>query len=165
MKEYFLYFLYVIKHKWYVFWACVQNGIWWRGLLHDLSKFYPSEFFAYAKIFYGKIKLVRDINGYYDPYLSTNKVFTKSWISHLHRNKHHWQYFALVDENMSVVLMEMPKVYIIEMISDWIGATKAQKSKLGVIQWYRVYKNKILLHQNSKRFLESKLEEIFKEKI
>ena len=165
MKEYLHYFAYVVKHKWYVFLACARNGIWVRGILHDWSKFMPTEFFPYAKMFYGRIKPIRDKTGYYDPYSSNNKVFTNSWINHLHRNKHHWQHFALVDESVSIKLMEMPEKYILEMLSDWMGAGKAQKSTLNAIQWYRIHRNNIALHSNSRKFLENKLEEIFKEKV
>jgi Family of unknown function (DUF5662) len=163
--RYFTYFAYVVKHKWYVFIECAKIGLFWRGLVHDLSKFNPCEFFPYARMFYGTMKLKRDETGYYDPYSSGNEEFSNAWIHHLHSNKHHWQYFALVKEDASVVLFEMPKKYIIEMICDWSGASKAQKNNHTAIEWYRVHKGKILLHENSRKFLENKLEEIFKEKI
>lgn len=53
MKKYFKYFNYVLRHRWYVFLECVKLGIIWRGIIHDLSKFLPSEFIPYANYFYG----------------------------------------------------------------------------------------------------------------
>ena len=47
------YFLYLIKHKYYVFKECYKAGIWWRGILHDLSCFLPSEFFITIKFYIG----------------------------------------------------------------------------------------------------------------
>ena len=48
------YFLYLIKHKWYVFIECCKVGIWWRGILHDLSCFLPSAFILSVKYWIGK---------------------------------------------------------------------------------------------------------------
>lgn len=50
---YWKYFKYVLRHKWYVFLACLKYGLIWRGIVHDLSKFKPDEFIAYARFFYG----------------------------------------------------------------------------------------------------------------
>lgn len=47
-KNYWLHFKTILKHKWYVFLACKDCGIMWRGIKHDLSKFSLTEFFEYA---------------------------------------------------------------------------------------------------------------------
>ena len=39
MTRYDRYLWYVIRHKWFVGVECVKRGLWWRGLVHDLSKF------------------------------------------------------------------------------------------------------------------------------
>ncbi len=52
--KYLQYFWYVVRHKWYVFLACRAEGLYWRGLIHDWSKFRPSEFFPYTEHFYGE---------------------------------------------------------------------------------------------------------------
>ena len=57
------YLCYVLRHKWYVFIECCKLGIPVRGLVHDLSKFRPSEWFPYAN-FIHKPKQ-RDDTGYY----------------------------------------------------------------------------------------------------
>jgi hypothetical protein len=54
MGIYWKYFKYVVKHKWYVFVACCKQGIIWRGIIHDMSKFLPSEFIPYARFFHGE---------------------------------------------------------------------------------------------------------------
>lgn len=43
----------VNKHKWYVFKYCCKAGIPWRGLVHDLSKYSPTEFFDSVKYYTG----------------------------------------------------------------------------------------------------------------
>ncbi len=51
--KYLKYLWYVIRHKWYVFKVCCEYGMGWRGAVHVLSKFRPSEFFPYTEHFYG----------------------------------------------------------------------------------------------------------------
>jgi hypothetical protein len=43
----------MMRHKWFVFIEACKLGIPWLGLIHDLSKFAPSEFIPYARYFYG----------------------------------------------------------------------------------------------------------------
>lgn len=43
----------VMKHKWLVFKFSLKVGIPFRGIMHDLSKFSPTEFFESIKYFEG----------------------------------------------------------------------------------------------------------------
>ena len=52
MKKYTKYLNYVLRHKWYVMIECFKRGQYWRGIMHDMSKFRPSEFIPYAIYFY-----------------------------------------------------------------------------------------------------------------
>ncbi len=83
---YLRYLNYLLKHKLYVFLACVKYKIVWRGVIHDMSKFLPSEFIPYAKHFHGKIDKGRDNSGYYKPTNSGNPDFEVAWRNHFHRN-------------------------------------------------------------------------------
>lgn len=94
----------VMKH-------CFKVGIIKRGLLHDLSKYGPSEFFAGVKYYQGNCSpqvKEREINGY-----------SAAWLHHKGRNKHHFEYWK--DGN---VFVEMPAVYFAEMVCDRIAASK-----------------------------------------
>jgi len=42
-RQHWKYLAYVVRHKWFVFWACADLGILWRGLVHDLGKLRLSE--------------------------------------------------------------------------------------------------------------------------
>jgi len=86
------YLKYVLRHKWFVFIECFRLGIPWRGLVHDLSKFRPSEWFPYVEKFYGGWK---DINSSHP----VNQAFDKAWLLHQKRNPHHWQYWLLMNDN------------------------------------------------------------------
>ena len=52
MKQYFKYFKYVFKHKFWVMKYCFEDRLYIRGILHDINKFRPSNFIAYANYFY-----------------------------------------------------------------------------------------------------------------
>lgn len=73
------YLSYILRHKWYVFVECCKRGIYWRGFMHDMSKFLPSQWFPYVNYFYGKkgsdIKEGRDETGYYKPTDTGDKAF------------------------------------------------------------------------------------------
>ena len=53
MKPHWIYLQYVLRHKWYVFQECLKYGLIWEGIVHDLSKFRPSEWFPYVEFLYG----------------------------------------------------------------------------------------------------------------
>lgn len=100
---YWKYLKYVLKHKWYVFVECCKLGIPLRGLLHDLSKLLPSEFFPYAHYFYGTWIKESEWHGdkrNYVPWkyteMGVKEAFDLAWLKHQKRNKHHWQYWLLV---------------------------------------------------------------------
>ena len=119
----FKYLKYILKHKWYVFLACCKLGIPVRGLLHDMSKFRPSEWFPYLNHFYLSS--------------SSSEAFNKAWLKHIHRNPHHGQYWWLIQDSGEGTTIEIPKKYIKEMVADWIGAGKAITGKDNVIEWYK----------------------------
>lgn len=89
-----------------MFLECWKEGLYFQGIIHDMSKFSLKEFFPYAKKFY-----------------STNKdeltelQWKYAWLHHQHKNKHHWNYWV-VDQNTREAL-PMPQKYIIEMLCDW----------------------------------------------
>ena len=45
----------ITKHKWVVFKLCCKIGIPWRGLVHDLSKYSPTEFWESVKYYDGHV--------------------------------------------------------------------------------------------------------------
>lgn len=54
MKRHLQYLWYVMRHKWYVFVECCKDGIVWRGIIHDLSKFSRAEWGPYSTWIFGK---------------------------------------------------------------------------------------------------------------
>jgi hypothetical protein len=160
---YWKYLKYVIRHKWYVFKACFKMGIIWRGIIHDLSKFRPSEFIPYARFFYGNgnnIKSRRDNSGFYKPYDTGDRNFDFAWLLHQKRNKHHWQWWILPLDDGGIKKIEMDIIDVKEMIADWIGAGMAISGRKDPWDWYIVNNNKIQLNEKTKIIVEKVLEEI-----
>jgi len=159
LNKFKLYSSYVIKHKWYVFLECYKLGIPRQGITHDLSKLIPDEFFPYASHFYGYNKRIESKSGYFKKVDSGDKAFDAAWFKHIKRNKHHWQYWLLADENGKIKSVEMPIRFRKEMVADWKGAAKAQGNP-SVFAWYDKYKHKMHLGAETQRWIEKELNKI-----
>ena len=153
MKIYWQYFKYVCEHKKNVGIECVKMGLFLHAITHDLSKFLPSEFFPYAKYFFGKYGVKLE-----DPKPWQNLIkqlvsdkFGKAWLLHQHRNKHHWDYWV----NSEGKAIKMPKRYVKQMVADWRGMSK----KFGgtASSFYIKNKETIRLHSHTRQYLEELL--------
>ena len=150
------YLSYVLRHKWYVFIECYKLGITWRGIVHDIDKFFPSEWFPYVDRFFGDkgkdIKTGRDETGYYVPTESGSAEFHLAWNYHQKRNKHHWQWWVIIGEK----ILPMDDASRKEMLADWRGAGRAQGTP-DVIGWYSKNKDKMQLHPETRAWVEQQL--------
>ncbi|MDC7221632.1 MAG: DUF5662 family protein [Spirochaetales bacterium] len=151
---FFKYLNYVLRHKWYVFLEACKLGVPLRGILHDMSKFRPSEFIPYMKYFYGDYGVKNNCPAKWTvPEVTKVKAdFDKAWLLHLKRNPHHYQYWILNKDNGDNQCLEMPKKYILEMIADWTGAGMAITGKNDLIDWFSKNKDKISPRMNTKSF-------------
>lgn len=170
MGKYLKYFKYLCKYKYYVMKECFRLGIPLRGILHDMSKFRPTEFFISAEYFYGEKKPVRlcfhPQAFKYDVYTQDDlqNHFDISWLKHQHRNKHHWQYWVLRYDNGKETCLDMPIVYIKEMIADWVGSGKLIHGENNggyeeALEFYKKNMNKIKLSRMAKMHLVHILDE------
>lgn len=107
----------VLNHRHMVLKHCIKAGIIWRGLMHDLSKFSPTEFIPGVKFYQGSRspnEKEREVYG-----------FSKAWMHHKGRNRHHFEHWT--DYNPATKLMEpvrMPDVFVYEMFCDRVAASK-----------------------------------------
>lgn len=109
-------FMTVCRHKAVVYHECKECGIRWRGLVHDLSKFSPTEFVSSARYFQGDkspIEVQKAKDGY-----------SVAWLHHKGHNKHHWEWWTDFDDDGKIIANKIPSDYVIEMVCDWIGAGK-----------------------------------------
>lgn len=172
MRSYLLYLRQVLRHKWYVFWECCKLGIPLLGIVHDSSKFLPSEFFPYARWFYGPhIKVTIGSPNHFkhgdvltacgqgpEPVLlvvveegSTIELLPKkmrddfdvAWLHHQKQNRHHWQYWHLYQDEDPDKVLPMPDRYRKEMLADWHGAGIAYTGKNNTLEWYAKRREKM----------------------
>ena len=151
MKRHLAYLRYVLRHKWFVLLAGIKLGCSiWDLIMHDMSKFRPSEWKAYAYTFYNEDGSTR--------YLETRE-FNVAWLKHQHRNPHHWQHWILrKDSEVDVEVMPMPATYVREMVADWFGAGRAITGTWEAAAWYDKNKDKIMLHPVSRSLVEQFLQ-------
>lgn len=159
---------YLLKHKWYVFIECCKHGLFWIGIKHDLSKFYPSEFLPYAEFFYGKYSNIYNStnkkNGYCKPAQTGDPQFDFAWFLHCKRNKHHWQWWVIPDCDGRSKVLPIQEPFLTEMLCDWIGAGKAQghfspreDPYQNVRNWYKENSNKLQLAEETRKEIEKRI--------
>lgn len=105
-------------HKMLVMRNCFKVGLYRQGILHDMSKYSPTEFLVGCKYYQGTRSpnnAEREATGY-----------SVAWLHHKGRNKHHYEYW--IDYSMKpeegIVGLKMPMRYVIEMFMDRIAASK-----------------------------------------
>ena len=109
----------ITHHKWVVFKLCCKVGEPWRGFMHDISKYSPTEFWEGCKYYVGThspITEAKKINGY-----------SKAWLHHKGRNKHHPEYWQ--DDRAPEKTPVIPYPYAAEMICDKIAAGMIYEGK------------------------------------
>lgn len=157
MKAHARYLKYLLRHKWYVLQECWTLGIPWLGLVHDLSKvLLRTEWLPYVRHFYGDYARAKRT---LDSQMVDREVeakFDRSWLTHQHRNKHHWQYWVLRKDDNTVRLIEMPDRYRREMLADWRGAGRAL-GKSDTAAWYWQNRAAILLAPETRKWIEGEL--------
>lgn len=147
IRRHWAYLQYVVRHKWFVLCASRKTKTsLWRALIHDLSKFRPTEWGPYARTFYGTDGRSR--------YVETRE-FNKAWLKHQHRNPHHWQHWLLQLDSGGVLTIEIPRKYVREMVADWMGAGRAITGRWDYAEWYHRNWDKIQLHPNTRAFVEA----------
>ena len=122
----------VIRHAFKV-------GIPWRGLMHDLSKYTPTEFGAGIKYYAG---------GKFSANENERKAlgYSKAWVHHKGRNRHHFEYWTdYVPHTKKLMPIKMPKKFVIEMFCDRVAASKIyQGEKIGIIGYNGAGKSTLL---------------------
>ena len=149
------YLSYVLKHKRYVFLECCRLKIPWLGIVHDLSKFLPSEWIPYVNWFHTP-NLVED--GAYKKFLK--KQFDVAWLRHQNRNPHHWEFWVLrCNINELPVCLPMPDHYRKEMLADLHGTGLTKTGKNDTKEWYKEHGHKMILHPETRDWLEQQIQE------
>lgn len=138
-------------HKKLVMEHCFKAGIYYQGIMHDLSKYSPAEFWVGAK--------------YYQGYRSPNnaereaKGYSSAWLHHKGRNKHHLEYW--IDYSLKpggqMEGMKMPEKYVVEMFCDRVAASKTylkdKYTDAASWEYYAKSKGHYMLHPDTEKLL------------
>ena len=112
----------ITKHRHKVIKHCFKAGIGRQGLLHDLSKYSPAEFFTGARYYQGTKSPNEQERALYG--------YSKAWMHHKGRNRHHFEYWTDYNPKRRVVEpVKMPYNYVAEMFCDRVAASKIYNGK------------------------------------
>ncbi|MGN0299069.1 MAG: DUF5662 family protein [Lachnospiraceae bacterium] len=108
----------ITEHKKLVMQYCFRAGLYYQGIMHDMSKYSPTEFWVGAK--------------YYQGYRSPNNAeredrgYSAAWLHHKGRNKHHLEYWIdySIEADGKMAGMKMPEKYVVEMFCDRVAASR-----------------------------------------
>ena len=118
---------------------------------HDRSKWGVAEYNAYDAYFYGE---------------KDGDAFNRAWLHHIHHNPHHWQHWLLMNDDGKyrdpdkVIALEMPKICALEMVADWWSFSWRVGDLTTVFGWYEDHKDSMILHPNTREYVEAVLDEI-----
>ncbi len=142
-------------HKWLVIQLCFKTGLYRQGIMHDLSKYSPTEFLVGAKYYQGDRSpnnAEREAKGY-----------TSAWLHHKGRNKHHMEYWIDygLDQDQKMVGMKMPVRYVVEMFCDRVAASKNYRGKQyknsDPYDYYMKSRSHYIIHPQTAALLEKLL--------
>lgn len=145
----------ITRHKALVFRHCRRAGLVWQGLVHDLSKYRPLEFWTGARYFQGD----RSPN---DAERQATGV-SRAWLHHKGRNKHHLEYWIDYSPSGSHQMegMKMPVKYVVEMVCDRMAASKVYRGAAYTdrdpYDYYMRSRAHYLLHPETRALLEELL--------
>lgn len=124
----------------------IEDGFEWQICFnHDASKTDLEEYDAYDAYFYGN-------NRSY----SVVQNFKKAWLRHIHNNPHHWQHWILINDEPKegMVVIDMPYIYVVEMICDWWSFSWTKGDLNEIFGWYEDRKDYMKLSANTRRSVE-----------
>ena len=141
----------ITTHKLLVMDGCFKVGLIKQGLLHDLSKYSPTEFLIGARYYQGD----KSPNAAE----RAEKGYSEAWMHHKGRNKHHYEYWT--DMCMATKRYEsvpMPRSYLVEMVMDRRAACMVYQGKnytsASALNYYLGSKERNLMHPQTQKELE-----------
>lgn len=142
----------VTRHRHRVIAHCFKAGIPMRGLLHDLSKYSPTEFIPGVRFYKGTRspnEAERELYGY-----------SAAWLHHKGRNRHHFEYWNDYNpKTKRVEPIKMPLRFVKEMFCDRVAASKIYQGKAYTeshpLEYFRRGKINRFIHPETSALIES----------
>ena len=142
----------ILHHKKLVRHYCFKAGLYKQGIMHDWSKYSPTEFIQGVKYYQG---------GKRSPNYGEKiaKGYSSAWLHHKGRNRHHFEYWIdfSMDKSKGLVGNKMPVNYVAEMMMDRIAASSGYKGKdytnSSPMEYYNREKDFIVIHPETRALL------------
>ena len=115
-------FITITKHRHAVIRHCAKSGIFFQGLMHDMSKYSPTEFKQGMKYYTGTKSPNEGERAEYG--------YSLAWMHHKGRNRHHFEYWTDYNPQTKLVSpVKMPARFLAEMFCDRVAASKIYQGK------------------------------------
>ena len=145
----------ITHHRHLVMQGCFRVGLYRQGLLHDLTKYTPTEFIPGARYYQGD----RSPNNAQ----REEEGVSTAWLHHKGVNHHHLEYW--IDYNLNKEDREhplaggrMPLRYVVEMFMDRVAACKNYQGDAytdkSPYEYYSKGRDHYLIHPKSRKQLE-----------
>ena len=147
MRKVVQHFVKVCKHKHYVRQYCWKLGLYKQGILHDISKFSPIEFWESVKYYQGNRSPIDACK--------EDKGYSMAWLHHKGRNPHHYEYWVTQLDSGGVPV-KIPREYALELVCDYLAAGKVYNgnSFQGEYNWWIKYISAPrAIHPETKEFI------------
>lgn len=143
----------ITHHKNMVRAGCFKVGLYRQGIMHDWSKYTPTEFLVGCKYYQGNMSPNNAERA--------DKGYSTAWLHHKGRNKHHLEYW--IDYSASdkghggMTGMKMPLKYVVEMFIDRISASKNYQKEnytdCSALTYYEKGKGHYMMHKDTEAML------------
>ena len=143
----------ITHHKNMVRAGCFKVGLYRQGIMHDWSKYTPTEFLVGCKYYQGNMSPNNAERA--------DKGYSTAWLHHKGRNKHHLEYW--IDYSASdkghggMTGMKMPLKYVVAMFIDRISASKNYQKEnytdRSALTYYEKGKGHYMMHKDTEAML------------
>ncbi len=150
----------ITQHRMLVMRYCFAVGLYRQGLMHDLSKYSPTEFLAGCRYYQ---------DGKRSPNNGEREAigYSSAWMHHKGRNRHHFEFWndysvtAGKNGRPPLQAVQMPRRYVVEMLMDRIAASriylKDQYNRHEPLKYFLKGKGHYLMNQQTAKELERML--------
>lgn len=134
---------------------CFMCGLYYQGLVHDLSKYSPSELFESIKYY----------QGYRSPYSYEKELYgyALGWLHHKGRNKHHFEYWTDIKDG-EYIPVKMPYKYMVESVCDRVAACRTYEKENykndSALNYFLTRSDPKLMHPETQKEMQTILERI-----
>ncbi len=145
----------ILHHKNLVRKGCFKVGLYKQGIMHDWSKYTPTEFLVGCRYYQGTASPNNAERA--------DKGYSSAWLHHKGRNKHHLEYWIDYAADTGYMTgMRMPTKYVVEMFIDRISASKNYQHEnytdRSPLEYYEKGKGHYIMHEETRSLLEQLLQ-------